>query len=211
MNVLFVLSVVGCLIYKYLGKCMEIAWICFILLLYFCPGYWLINEIKYLAPFFMSGILFRKYNYEKIPLWILLSSFFIFTILLSKFNFSMTVYYMQDNIFSYSYFSLFLFRLVIGFTGCLSSILICKMLNKVFYLHKYFVIIGTNTLPIYVLHQKLFEWNKLVGIEITNIIIIFCLTIICIFISLGLYKIFIKNNLVSLLLFGNYIKTRSVE
>ncbi len=72
---------------------------------------------------------------------------------------SLTVYEMSDNVFAIEFFHKYLYMISIGFMGIMSAILLCKIIVLGKYLKTSLVYIGTMTLPIYVLHQKLLIWN----------------------------------------------------
>lgn len=202
LNVLFFLSVVGCLFRKFLRNKMYLGWILLMGVLYFCPGVCLVNEIKYLSPFFVGAIALRRLNWENIPIWMTVISVICFCILFTKFDFSMSMYRMSDETLTYNYLYETVFRLLIGAFGCIVALSICIFIPSAGYLGKGLMYIGVMTLPIYVLHQEMLMWNIIVGIQICHIVPILFITILIVLLSIMVYKIMKKSLIVALLLFG---------
>lgn len=201
--VLFLLSVIGYAIHRSLqSRWTFVCWIVLFTILYFCPDLWVLHQLKYLTPFFVCSIYLSKYSWEKTPIWLLGISSIIFICLLMHYDFSKSMYRMDDNIFTLQHFLDYIFRFSIGLFGCVASILICKIVSLTTYLKKMLCYTGTLTLPIYVLHQKLIEWNLYCKFEIRNMILLILISISLCIITIYTYKILKRNRLFSYLLFG---------
>lgn len=208
--VLFVLSAIGYVIHRFLkSRRTFICWIVLVTILYFCPDFWVLHQLKYLTPFFACSIYLSKYSWDKSPIGLLGISSIIFVCLLIHYDFSKSMYRMDDNVFTLQHLFDYIFRFSIGLFGCVFSLLICKILSLTTYLKKILCYIGTLTLPIYVLHQKLIEWNIFYKLKFDSILLSIFVSIALIFVTIILYKLLRKNNIISLFLYGEKTKVQN--
>lgn len=206
LTVLYTLSIIGYFIHKKLPKYIILSWIIVFSLIYFTPSIWLINEIKYLLPFFVIGYLIKRYGIENyllgknryIILFVLIA---IYSLCFHIFTFDYTVYKTPHDILSYDYFHKYIIRFVSGLSGSLICIYAGKFIEKIYYLKKYLLRLGLLTLPIYVIHQNFLMINFLIH-RYCNFFIIIITTIITIELSIIVYNK-LSNKYLQLSLFGN--------
>jgi fucose 4-O-acetylase-like acetyltransferase len=185
---------------------MYMGWILFIVALYFCPDFWIINELKYLSPFFVASIALSKCKWDNAPNWFMLLSVGCYIVMFHYYGFSISMYRMGDNVLTFDYLYGTIFRSMIGLFGCVVSIALCKCLAQVPYVSKYMLYLGGLTLPIYVLHQKLFMWNMMLHIQLPNMFAAIMGSVILIQLSIFIYKLLKENRICALVLFGeNYL------
>lgn len=203
LTVLFVLSVIGGTLRKLFKERIWLAWGSVLIILYFIPEWWIVNELKYLSLFFVLGCFFSKLKLKSIPVWVGICSIVCYVLLFQNMDFSKTVYQMTNQIFSKQYFYDYFFRDTIAFLGIISSMFLCQILNRLRLISKILVYLGSITLPIYVLHQYLFMWNSFAKIQINSSVIIFCIAVLALWVTYLLYRILSINTVIDRLLFGN--------
>lgn len=169
------------------------------------PPYWIINELKYLIPYFILSIYFKKYDWQKCPLWLFVISLTLFVLLLNIFTFDYSLYRMTDEMLTIKYTYMSIIRFLSGISGIICSLYICKWINKIPYISNYYVYIGTLTLPIYVLHQKFLMIERIVHYKTENILMIIASSLIIIELSIITYRLLKKNKYIQLFLFGEKI------
>ena len=203
LTVLFIFNVIGALIEKWASSKRYIAWLFLFLLLYFSPSFWMRNRLLFLLPFFVGSFELGKYKWKSCPLWLGVISLSLFVIVLFRFySFDVSLYRMTADVLSEKYHFHSLIRYTLGFTGCISSIFICKYLFILPGLSKIIIGIGKKTLPIYVLHQFILLPNLYIFYSTNNYILIFIFSVLLVFISIIIYSILQKQRYLKLYLFG---------
>lgn len=202
LTVLFIISIIGCLFRKVLKSRMYLGWFLFLIVLYFLPNIWLSHEILFLTPFFVTSIALSRYNWSQIPTWLSLFSILGFIFLFLNFDFSMTMYMMDDYVMSWNHLYVFLYRFLIGVAGCMTSFLVCRTVMRQRILANVLAYVGCLTLPIYALHQKFLEWNIFTKYSVSNYVLLLIITALVLSMSIFAYKLLRKNNLFALMLFG---------
>jgi fucose 4-O-acetylase-like acetyltransferase len=202
LTVLFILNVIGTLIEKLHHINRYIIWLVLFIFLYFSPSFWMRNQLLYLLPFFVGSFEFGKYNWKS-PLWLGVISLCLFVIVLFYFySFDVSLYKMTDDVLSVKYHFNSLIRYFLGFTGCISSIFICKYLFVLPVVSKIIMGIGKKTLPIYVLHQFILLPNLYIQYSTNNHLSIFIFSLLLLYLSILLYTILQKQRFLKLYLFG---------
>lgn len=152
--VLFILLCVGRVIYLLDSRMRPYAWGAFFLATYFSPFLFpLLNEIRFLLPFFLMGVIWKKHVRPTIPFVAASIALAVFMVCLSKFTFDDTVYCMGDDVLSASFMWSYGLRLVSGVAGCIFFVWLCQQMMRSRKLSAFLSYIGTMTLPIYVSHQ----------------------------------------------------------
>lgn len=166
------------------------------------PNFWMGHELKFLVPYFLLAIAFRKYDWSKCPLYIGSLSLLIFVIIMKFYTFEHSMYRMTDNVFTIRYHLFALIRFIAGLSGSIFVLWMTTYIQCIRQVVKPLTYIGMTTLPIYVLHQKFLILNKIFNISITNIMILLFFTIMDLVLSIIIYKILSKNKYLNLFLFG---------
>lgn len=214
LTVLYILSFIGYFIHRKLSKHIILSWSIIFSLIYFTPCIWLINEIKYLLPFFVIGYLMKQYNIEnflfgRFQYIILFPLILTYILCFHIFTFDYTVYKTPHDILSYNYFFKYVIRFISGLSGAFICFYIGKLIERTHYIKRYLLRLGLLTLPIYVLHQNLLLINYFIH-RYSNFIFITITTIITIELSIIIYSK-LSNTYLQIFLFGNkniYIKKK---
>lgn len=202
LTALFFLSVIGIFLYRFVRNYFFICWIVIFIILYFAPPIWMVNEVKFLLPFFVIAIYLRKYDWQHVPLWLLVISLFLFGSSLYVYNWNFTLYSMnKTDIFTYEYLYMTIVRIVGGVAGIICFLYLSECVGKLHFLSNIFSYIGKVTLPIYVLHQKFLLPLRILNYETNNLFIIFIISIIIVLFSVLVYKI-MKQKFFRMYLFG---------
>lgn len=194
LTLLFIFRVIGQVLLRCTNNHLFILGSLVILLLYFIPGYWMVNESKYLAPFFLLGYYCRNINIHSCDITNIkfLILFFIifsaFSISFSLFDYEYTMYMMNDDIVSTDYLFKYCIRLVCGLTGSLVVIILCSLVSPRSGWAKYLAYLGTITLPIYVLHQFFLMPNRFLNFNTSNILVFTLLSFFIILLSYLFYR-----------------------
>lgn len=109
---------------------------------------------------------------------------------------------MDADIFTWDYLANTLLRIVIGFSGIVLSLFVCKWIAKLSWLKSTLLYMGGVTLPIYVLHEKFLMANKVLRIESSNHIVVLILTVLIILASIQMYTLLKKTRFCSMMMFG---------
>lgn len=206
LTALFFLSVIGIFLYRFVRNHFFLAWAFVYSILYFTSPLWMVNEVKFLLPFFVAGIFFSKYDWKHVPLWLFSLSSILFMITIYVYDWSFTLYTMNENsILTWTYFYKTLVRVIGGTSGIICILYVCKYIGKIRYLNSFLMYLGGVTLPIYVLHQNFIDILKFFKYETKNIAIIFIVSVIIIELSIFLYKM-MKCQLFKVCLFGEVIR-----
>lgn len=206
LTALFILSVIGIFLYRFVRNYFFLAWASVYSILYFTSPLWMVNEVKFLLPFFVAGIFFSKYDWKHVPLWLFSLSSILFMITIYVYDWSFTLYTMNESpILTWTYFYKTLVRVIGGTSGIICILYVCKYIGEIRYLNSFLMYLGGITLPIYVLHQNFIDIMKIFKYETKNVVIIFMVSIIIIVLSIILCKM-IKCRLLKICLFGENIK-----
>lgn len=155
LTVLFVLSVVGAVIYKVAPDYHVLFWCVTYIAVYFVPcGIFLGNELKFLMPFFVLGVFSSHIQWERMSPWLGAISLVIFAWCSIYYRFDDSYYEMGGSTLNLSFLSESIFRFICGLSGAFVIIWICQFLQRMSLLNSWLLRIGVVTLPIYVLHQK---------------------------------------------------------
>jgi fucose 4-O-acetylase-like acetyltransferase len=202
LTLLFILQITGAVIERFYSKYKYIAWGCVYLMIYVAPQLWMMRELKYLMPFFVTAIALRKYDWSKCSYKIGVLFLLIFIATMKVYTFEHSMYRMPDSIFTTDYHSSAFIRFIAGLSGSICIIWLTSYLQNIKNITILIAKIGIITLPVYVLHQKLLIINGILHISTNNLITLICFTAIDIFLSVMIYKFLNKNKTLSLLLFG---------
>lgn len=204
LTVLFVLTVIGIFLYKrFRGKVFYLGWFITWGIFYVLPDIWVLNQIEYLLPFYVLGIASHKIKWEVINIGISLVSLIVFCICFSNFSFEDSMYMMGSDVFCFPYLYGTMIRLVGGVSGILCSIAFVRFVMMRLCVNISLIpVVGTMTLPIYVLHQKFLVIDKALNYHTSNIVILIFSSLCLLYISIFMYKVLRKNRYAALLLFG---------
>lgn len=206
LTVLFILTVIGMVIYKKLkGWSFYFGWLVVWLFFYVLPDVWVFNQIEFLLPFYVFGIIGRNVKWEKMNAGISVLALIGYCTCFSLFTFNDTMYLMGSECFSLNYIYRTSLRLVSGIFGILCSLAFVGCLSNFGDRVYKLAVVGSMTLPIYVLHQKFLIVNNLIHLQIDNYIPMILLALILVAITIKTYKILRKNRYIALLLFGKTI------
>ena len=204
LTALFIINLIGGIIESCNYRKKIRIWIFCYFIIYSIPPLWMINEIKFLMPFFITGILIKRFEITRIPIYFFIIMLILFTLCFHFYDFSYSLYAMQYNIIEVDYHFKSLIRFLSGFSGIVCISFLCHYLSPIFIqkLKSFLTYMGTITLPIYVLHQNLLIPNRFLQYQSDSIIIILLITIICILLSIITYKVLCKFTILKLLCFG---------
>lgn len=203
LTVLFVLTVIGIILYKKLkGLGFYIGWLVVWLFFYIMPDVWVLNQIEFLLPFYVFGIIGRKVKWEKLNVGISVLALIGYCACYSIFTFDDTMYAMGSDCFSLNYIYGTSLRLVSGISGILCSLTFISCLSKLSNRVSKVAAVGAMTLPIYVLHQKFLTLNNVMHLHTDNHVLMILIALMLILITIGTYKILHRNKYLALLLFG---------
>lgn len=205
LSVLFILSVIGSMIHRY-SKCEYAVWIAVYIAMLLYGSNWLGNELICMTPFFLFGSLLGKYNYDwNIPWYIALLALGVFIYCYCCFEWKDTMYAMTNNIFSLVWWKSYMLRILSGMSGSVFVIYLCLWISKLkkslYYLLSY---IGVLSLPIYVLHQKFFMYNRFIDLPDFPIWLSFLSFVLVLFLTIGSYLILKKYKILRIIMFGEY-------
>lgn len=203
LTVLFVLTVIGIVLYKKLkGYGFYIGWLVVWLFFYVMPDVWVLNQIEFLLPFYVFGIIGRNIKWEKLNIGISVIALIGYCACFTLFTFDDTMYSMGSDCFSLIYICKTSLRLASGIFGILCSLAFVGCLLKFSSRVSKVAAAGAMTLPIYVLHQKFLIANKVIHLQTDNYILVVLIAFILILMTIGIYKILHINKYCALLLFG---------
>lgn len=203
--VMFALIAIGVAIHKLCGRRLSyLGWLVAFSIVYVLPGWWLLNYVEFLMPFFVIGIATRNVNLTTPPIWTCLIALGIFIACYRNFDFSCTVYEMQDNCLTIDYSEKTILRLVSGTAGIFLFIILVRLASHIMpaRISNIMQAAGMMTLPVYALHQYFLLPNNVLNIHTDNIIIFLALAVIVFLVSVVTYKLLRKSSLPALLLFG---------
>ena len=202
LTALFILSTIGAVLYFFMRKYFFLIWCLIFGIIYFIENVWMINEIKFLLPFFVIAIFFRNTNLQKLPFWLFLISAILYIGSIKIYNWDFTLYSMgKSNIYSWEYLYMTGVRIIGGLSGIICSIFLCKYISQISRLNDILCYIGKMTLPIYVIHQKFLLLPKILKYHTDNWSMIFASTILILGLSILLYKL-MKYRIIRKYLFG---------
>lgn len=202
LTTLFFLSVIGAFLYRYICNYFFLAWVVIYCIFYFTPPLWIVNEVEFLLPFFVAGIFFRKYDWKHVPLWLFVLSFILFIIAIYVYDWSFTLYTMNETpILTWTYFYKTLVRVIGGTSGIICILYLCKYIEKLKYFDVCLCYVGGITLPIYVLHQNFLLPLNIWSYNTDNLFIVFVTSIVIVFFSVFAYKL-MKHKFFRKYLFG---------
>ena len=162
-----------------------------------------IQHLEFLCPFFALGILTRDFAYARLKGRIALCAALVYLVVFHFFSFDVSLYTMRLVTSEVEHFYGTLIRLAGGVSGIILSLYFIKCLMRIGEQRlKWLAVLGTLTLPIYAIHQKFYEVNRLLHIHSTNLLVFLLGTIIVILLSITAYKLLSKNCYLALLLFG---------
>lgn len=203
LTVLFILTVIGIVLYKKLkGLNYYIGWLVVWLFFYIMPDVWVFNQIEFLLPFYVLGIIGRNVKWEKMNVGISVLALIGYCICFSIYKFDDTMYAMGSDCFSLNYFYGTSLRLFGGISGILCSLAFISCLSKLSKSVSKVAAVGAMTLPIYVLHQKFLIINKAMHLHTDNHVLMILIALMLILITIGTYKILHRNKYLALLFFG---------
>lgn len=203
LTVLFVLTVIGIVLYKKLkGLSFYVGWLVVWLFFYILPDFWVFNQIEFLLPFYVFGIIGRNVKWEKLNTGISMLALIGYCTCFSLFTFEDTMYLMGSDCFSLNYIYGTSLRLLSGIFGILCSLTFVGCLSKFSGRVYKLAVVGSMTLPIYVLHQKILIVNNVVQLQTDNYILMILFAIILVVVTIEIYKILRKNRYIALLMFG---------
>lgn len=204
LTALFLICIIGAFIEHYNNTQKIKIWgICY-LIIYLLPPLWMVNEIKFLIPFFIIGLLTKKYEAINISIPVFLCTLILYIICFHFYDFSYSLYTMKYNITEIDYHIKNFIRVLAGISGITCIFFLCYYLSNISAqkIKIFLSYIGSITLPIYVLHQKFFLLNKFIQYTSDQIITILFITLGCIFLSIIVYKVLNKFSILRLLCFG---------
>lgn len=203
LTVLFVLTVIGIVLYKKLkGWSYYIGWLVVWLFFYIMPDVWALNQVEFLLPFYVLGIIGRNVKWEKLNVGISVLALIGYCTCFSMFTFDDTMYAMGSDFFSLNYIYGTSLRLVSGISGILCSLAFINCLSKLSNRVSKIAAVGAMTLPIYVLHQKFLTSNKMMHLHTDNHVLMILIALMLILLTIGIYKNLHRNKYLALLLFG---------
>lgn len=203
LTVLFVLTVIGIVLYKKLKGCgFYIGWLVVWLFFYIMPDVWVLNQIEFLLPFYVFGIIGRNIKWEKLNIGISVIALIGYCACFTLFTFDDTMYSMGSDCFSLIYICKTSLRLASGILGILCSLAFVGCLLKFSCRVSKVAAVGAMTLPIYVLHQKFLIANEVIHLQTDNYILVVLIAFMLILMTIGIYKILHINKYCALLLFG---------
>lgn len=203
LTVLFVLTVIGIILYKKLkGLGFYIGWLVVWLFFYIMPDVWVLNQIEFLLPFYVFGIIGRKVKWEKLNVGISVFALIGYCACYSIFTFDDTMYAMGSDCFSLNYIYGTSLRLVSGISGILCSLAFISCFSKLSSRASKVAAVGAMTLPIYVLHQKILTLSRVMHLHTDNHVLMILIVLMLILTTIGIYKILHRNKILALLLFG---------
>lgn len=207
LTTLFILTVIGTLLYKKVDrKYFYIIWFVVWLVFYVLPDVWVFNQIEFLLPFYVLGIVCRNIKFDKLNIFISMIALVVFGICFLNFTFDNTMYAMGRDCFSLNYLYGTLFRIICGASGIICSIALVKFAIRVFSQLSVLSTVGTMTLPIYVLHQKLLIVNMFLNYYTGSVFVFGLIALMVICITVMVYKLLRKNKYLALFLFGEMQK-----
>lgn len=190
LTTLFILSTIGAFFYEYLRKYFFRAWIFLFLVLYFIPNTWMVNEVKFLLPFFVLAIFFRNYDWQHVPFWLFVLSVIFWGGTSYVYDWGFTLYTMdQTEILTWEYLYKTIIRIVGGLSGIICILYLFRFIKNIKCLNNLLLYVGGVTLPIYVLHQNFLLIPILLNYSTENKVVIFVMSLLIIGISILCYKI----------------------
>ena len=203
LSVLFILSAIGAILKKYLkGAAVYWGWLVVWGLLYFSPTFILHNGLEYLCPFFVLGMAGSRIDWSKLDGRIAAVALVVFCVVLHYFTWDMSMYRMDAVGGGQTHLLYTLMRLAGGLSGILVSLYFVRIVMYLKPLVKVLSLIGTMTLPIYVLHQKFLFPNMFLKWQTNNVLIQLAVTALIVALSIGCYKILRRNRYLAFWLFG---------
>lgn len=200
LTLLFILNVIGVFIEHFFSGFSIKIWWCIYCCIYVLPTFPMSNELKFLTPFFIIGILWKKYNVIKLSNKIAIVALVVFVLCFHKYNFDYSLYMMDDNILDINYHIKNVIRFLSGISGIVCICYLCKYIPQ--YMSKPLLYIGAITLPIYVLHQKLLMPIQIFNYRSDNILMVIVVTVACILLSILCYKLLSSFKYLRLFCFG---------
>lgn len=204
LTALYVLTVLGSIIHKCFkgGICYYVMWFAIYLIICLLPNVWVVNNVEFLLPFYVVGIMTRKIMWNHLPLWLVVIGVCVFSISFLHYDFDCSMYAMDGIGFGVDYVLLTLFRFTCGISGIIVSIMIVKVAVKFSLIKNVIAMLGTVTLPIYVMHQKILMINNFITIR-SDLVLFHVIVAICLsFITIKLYVFLRRPKIIALLFFG---------
>lgn len=211
LTALFLLSAIGAFIHKSFGKYFFIGWLGFYSIVYLSPSFWMVNEMKFLMPFFALAIIVKASKIEVLTIPYFIIAVITFIVCFSFYSFSSSLYEMTDNVFAISYHTNTMLRFFSGLSGSIITLYLCKKLYYNNLMIKCITYLGTITLPIYVLHQKFLMLNLAISFNTDSMLFCLLMAVIVILISIQTYKTLSHWPILSALLFGDKYENRSIN
>ena len=203
LTVLFILNVIGAFIEKLSSKYKWLVWCGVYLIVYFLPSLWMVNEVKFLLPFFVLGMFVKLHDIKRVPLLAFLISLIVFVyFLFGVYDFDFSLYQMKDNVLDLDYHVKSLVRMVSGLCGILLTFYVFDKIRWKPEVTRWLTDIGMCTLPIYVMHQKFLLPFHAISSSMLSWLMAFVCSVILLFLCRMIYSLLSKNRLLALLLFG---------
>lgn len=205
LTVLFILSIVGCVIHKYCNRYKYMAWIIMYVVILLYGSNWLRNELICMTPFFLFGSLLGKYRHNWNISWgITLLALCVFIYCYYYFDWDDTMYAMTDDICSLVWWKSYVLRIFAGLSGSILTMYLCIWILKLSKVSVLLSYVGIFSLPIYVLHQKFFIYNQFVNCPDFSIWLTFLSFVLVLFLSIGSYLVLRKSSVLRKIMFGEY-------
>ncbi len=205
LTVLFILSIVGVVIHKYCNRYKCIAWIIVYAGILLYGSIWLRDELICMTPFFLLGTLWNKYRHDWNISWkIAILALCVFVYCYYHFDWNDTMYAMTDDIYSLVWWKSYILRIFAGLSGSILTMYLCIGISKLGKVPMLLSYVGIFSLPIYVLHQKFFMYNRFTDWPDFPIWLTFLSFVLVFLLSIGSYLILRKSSVLRKLMFGEY-------
>lgn len=204
LTALFIIECVCAFLYHFCRGYSYIAVCILYCILYVSPQFWMRNELLFLLPFFVGAMALGDVKWISCPWWLAAVALIVFVGCLQIYTFDYSMYRMDSDIYSLSYHKKNAIRLLGGGAGIILSVYLCKwlsMLNRL----RWLALIGTITLPIYVLHQKFLMPLRAIEWTVDSYyiyIVAILLSVVITLLSIVFYKLFHRIKLCRILMFG---------
>lgn len=134
LTTLFMLSAVGALLHKsFKGWKFYIAWAgVYGLLLMPMPMVWVVNELRYMLPFFVIGIACGNLRWSAVPYWLGFVALLVFALCLFHYDWSCSLYEMQPDTMTLDWHAKQLLRIVGGLAGSIVALALLRAYVQLF-------------------------------------------------------------------------------
>lgn len=197
---LFILCAIGKTFLNWLPRYAECIWLLLIIVSVFNTEIYMGRIFSTLAPYFLLFIVFRKYDFIRLPFIVFATSLCVFAIALYYSSFDYSMYFMSceaDN-----YILKYILRFVAGLSGVIIVLYLTKYIEKVKIASDYLSRIGKHTLPIYFISTLIFHFYQYVNFHTENIFVCILFGIVVLLASICIYKA-TRNIRLSVLCYGS--------